>query len=230
MMSNLAYIWGEHRINRYLAQLGERKIDMLPNMISLNCLIHKMFDDIKVGLGPVESKCTPNILVLRYRTLQDSKLRPTKSMKRKKSEHAVELDADPRPLLTPFVDQFDPEADLNAIHWRTGTKIQDGYELTMETDNPHQRPLPSIELLNLRNDLVRMIPLAGGAGPDGREEDDDDDNDISVLSREVPAPSSPRTLIQGTEGMGGTPLIRRADPARCAIMSLLTPELWESPG
>ncbi|KAI9781075.1 MAG: hypothetical protein M1839_006353 [Geoglossum umbratile] len=49
------------------------------------------------------------------------------------------------------------------------TLIQDGYVITLRTDDPGERPLPSRELLGLQTALIRVLRMAGRAGWDMQE-------------------------------------------------------------
>ncbi|CAI7631516.1 unnamed protein product [Penicillium palitans] len=64
------------------------------------------------------------------------------------------------------------------FYTETGARIHSGYVFTVKTDNKEKRPLSSMELLELRWHLSRILHMRGG----GEDEDSDYESDGGSVS------------------------------------------------
>jgi hypothetical protein len=61
----------------------------------------------------------------------------------------------------------------------TGERIYSGHKVTVTTDDPDERPLPSWELLDMQWVLQRLLAISGAAEPQD-DWSDDDSSDIAA--------------------------------------------------
>ncbi|KAK1992392.1 hypothetical protein LX36DRAFT_588502 [Colletotrichum falcatum] len=169
---SLMKLWGDKVIEGFMEEMNLGHIDVAENMISLNCLIHFWMDQVKIALEPVEERSDPRNLALRFRILQDSKLRPMKGKKSEFDDDGLELNQDPNELLRDLRTPTGEPLGFYARNAETGQAIRDGHLFYVRTDDPIARPLPSIRILQVHYRMSSMMRLAGAVG-----DDDDDDND-----------------------------------------------------
>ncbi|KAF6818257.1 hypothetical protein CSOJ01_01898 [Colletotrichum sojae] len=181
-------------------------LDNPVNMISLDCRIRRQLENFRVALEPVADKSTPTKLVLRYRRLFDSMLRPRRSITTD-DPYAVERSRDPRVKLRPYDNggmELNRDPRLELRKWpreesgigtgldaciydeETGQEIRDGFEFTVETDDPVERPLPDISIMRMAYMMALMITLSGSGDRDEKmadKENDEYDDSSSKLQR-----------------------------------------------
>ncbi|KAF6835899.1 hypothetical protein CPLU01_04002 [Colletotrichum plurivorum] len=139
--------------------------------ISLDPLVRHLLDDFRAALQPVEEKSTPTRLVLRYRRLLDSNLRPRPGACSPFDYGGMALDHDPRLELCERP-QEDRSSDA-LLDCETGQPIPDGYEFAIETDDAVERPVPDVRVVRMAWHMALLISLAGAG--DRKEMADDKD-------------------------------------------------------
>ncbi|KAF5494653.1 Levansucrase [Colletotrichum siamense] len=183
----LDFIWGGDTCEKFKDALGVKDLDLPMNMVTLDNAPHHLWDHGKISLPPVLS--TPNRIDLMVRILE-----PLDWSKRKRAGSALPdgLATDPRTKVkkeTPL----DPTSkhtkktvkeltDICFVSADTQHRIYDGHRFSITSDEPDL--LPSAELLRLRDRVMAMMTLKGGA-------DVDDD----VLSSSSGGDDAPRVLI-----------------------------------
>ncbi|KAK1960885.1 hypothetical protein LY78DRAFT_324886 [Colletotrichum sublineola] len=128
-------------------------------------------DQFKIALEPVEELSDNQTLALRFRRLRGSKLRPIKGQKSKYDTSGLELNQDPKEILEDLKTSTGELLRFYARNVKTGEPIEDGHLFHVTTNDPIERPLPSIHIMQIYYRMALMMRLAGAA----EEEDDDDD-------------------------------------------------------
>ncbi|EFQ32595.1 hypothetical protein CGRA01v4_09579 [Colletotrichum graminicola] len=184
----LREVWGDDAIRKFMDLMNMNHVDVAENMISLCCQIHFWLDHLKIALEPVEAMSNPHKLFVRVRHLADSNLRP----KRKGVDPTVPLDTDPKKvledLMTGATGSAKQKIELSARHFNSGEPIRDGHMFLMETNDPQESPLPSIEIMKVAYRMALMIQLAGAA-------EDDDEYDDEEYDDAPDAPDAPEDSV-----------------------------------
>ncbi|KAK2033774.1 hypothetical protein LX32DRAFT_670303 [Colletotrichum zoysiae] len=174
----LAKLWGRQIIDDFMAEMNMDNVDVPENMISFNCLIHYWMDQVKIAFEPVEEQSNAWQLALRFRILQDSRLRTEKGKKSEYDDSGLELNQDPMDILEDLQTSTKKPMQFYARNAQTGEVIRDGHLFYVRTDDPKARPLPSIRIMQVHYRMALMMRLAGAA-----EAEDDDDDDAPPDSR-----------------------------------------------
>ncbi|KAH7308119.1 hypothetical protein B0I35DRAFT_413470 [Stachybotrys elegans] len=130
LLSMLWDIWGGERISLYTAPVKEETVDIVQNIVSLNCGIHHWYDNCRMTLRPVEESCKEDRLVLRYRILSDSALAKKKGWtgKRKanpKASSNIRTISRWQSEWCACSDALSGARELNRTEWRPETVLQD---------------------------------------------------------------------------------------------------------
>lgn len=175
-------VWGDHVLQNFVGfmQPDDQVVDTPGNMISLDPLVRHLLDDFRVALQPVEDKSTPTRLVLRYRRLLGSNLRPKRGACSPFDDGGMALEHDPRLELCEWP-QDDGSSDA-LLDYETGQSIRDGHEFAIETDDPVERPFPDVRVVRMAYHIALMISLAGAG--DTEEMTDEEADEYNNLSRD----------------------------------------------
>ncbi|KAK2015841.1 hypothetical protein LZ32DRAFT_125445 [Colletotrichum eremochloae] len=191
---SLMKLWGDLPIRQFMKKMNMQHIDVAENMISLNCLIHFWMDQFKIALEPVEELSDNQTLALRFRRLRDSKLRPVKGQKSKYDITGLELNQDPKEILEDLKTSTGELLGFYARNVKTGEPIEDGHLFYVRTNDPIERPLPSIHIMQIYYRMALMMRLAGAA-----EEEDDDDNPPDPPEEGAATPVSQGTRYEDSD-------------------------------
>jgi hypothetical protein len=155
---------------------------MLENLVCLQHQIHSLKDNGEMALKPLElspdkTSLTLEVHWLRHRRVAESPLgNPT-------TPPPVGLLQVPSLALTSddVVDGF------LFVDVCTSDRIYSGHKVTLTTDNPGERPLPSRELLDMQWVLQRLSAISGAAElQDDWSDDDSSDIAASEIAKQEP--------------------------------------------
>ncbi|KAH0434534.1 hypothetical protein CcaCcLH18_05277 [Colletotrichum camelliae] len=169
----LAFVWGQRTRDRLMAALGINDLDQPLNMIIFDHIPHHLWDTGRITFEP--SISLPTSITLLYRTLEPLDLRKRNSSG---SFLDVGLATDPRTKTKGFVNPVeDPgragkkagkeakvRPQIKLISAVTQHEIRDGHPFTIKSSDP--KLLPNADLLDLRNRVMAMVALKGGADVD----------------------------------------------------------------
>ncbi|KAK2735664.1 hypothetical protein CKAH01_18951 [Colletotrichum kahawae] len=169
----LAFVWGQRTRDRLMAALGINDLDQPLNMIIFDHIPHHLWDTGRITFEP--SISLPTSITLLYRTLEPLDLRKRNSSG---SFLDVGLATDPRIKTKGFVNPVeDPgragkkagkeakvRPQIKLISAVTQHEIRDGHPFTIKSSDP--KLLPNADLLDLRNRVMAMVALKGGADVD----------------------------------------------------------------
>ncbi|GJC82245.1 hypothetical protein ColLi_05083 [Colletotrichum liriopes] len=185
LLGILNFIWGRVTCEKFKDALGIKDLDIPMNMVTLDNAPHHLWDHGRITFPPVLS--TPNRIDLVVRILE-----PLDWSKRKREGSALPdgLATDPRTKVKTHMNPTGKltkttakeRTDVRFVSADTQHRIYDGHRFTITSDDPDL--LPSVELLRLRDRVMAMMMLKGGA-------DVDDD----VLSSSSGGDDAPRVLV-----------------------------------
>ncbi|KAI2707245.1 hypothetical protein CBS147332_6899 [Penicillium roqueforti] len=163
----LSAFWGDEKVDRLQSLLvseGIMDTERLYNQITLDIQVQKYWDRAMCALRPiwVSEDQTEMQIAFHWLPLQEN-LPELENTYRGEMVSVMEnpyQDPKYRPHETPGNNNF-------IFHMETGVRIPSGYVFTVKTDNKYERPLPSMELLELRWHLSRIACMRG------RDEDGD---------------------------------------------------------
>ncbi|KAF9249976.1 hypothetical protein DTO027I6_9110 [Penicillium roqueforti] len=163
----LSAFWGDEKVDRLQSLLvseGIMDTERLYNQITLDIQVQKYWDRAMCALRPiwVSEDQTEMQIAFHWLPLKES-LPGLENTYRGEMVSVMEnpyQDPKYRPRETPGNNNF-------IFHIETGVRIPSGYVFTVKTDNKYERPLPSMELLELRWHLARIACMRG------RDEDGD---------------------------------------------------------
>ncbi|PGH07765.1 hypothetical protein AJ79_06153 [Helicocarpus griseus UAMH5409] len=164
----LGIFWREERIDRWKRAIFTRKCtEVCQNLVSLSPSAHAYWDANLFALKPLKVSSDKKSL-----TVQLFWLHPHSRMKL--------MPLEMRPFLPSQL-----EGSVNNVklfNCVTHEIIQSGHRITICTDDPDKRPLPSYDLLEMQWYLHRVSALAGASEVFGFHENADEDDDGVVYS------------------------------------------------
>lgn len=180
--------WGEDRVVKLKAQLltgGMVGTEQVANLITLDMQAHEYWDRTHFAFRPLWINESKTEMHLAFHWLPFVKDGPFEIPKRTECVPTeVHIFDDPyyRPIMGPGKNNI-------LFHTQTLKPILSGYVFRITTDNPKARPLPSMELLQLKWHLSRIAAMQGS----GEDEDRDNDSDRDSIS----VRTGPRTPSRG---------------------------------
>ncbi|GKT65041.1 hypothetical protein ColTof3_12380 [Colletotrichum tofieldiae] len=163
----LDFIWGGDTCEKFKDALSIKDLDIPMNMVTLDNAPHHLIDLVVRILEPLDwskrkraGSALPDGLATDPRTKMKNHMNPTGKLTKTAKERT----------------------DVRFVSADTQHRIYDGHRLTITSDDPDL--LPSVELLRLRDRVMAMMTLKGGA-------DVDDD----VLSSSSGGDDAPRVLV-----------------------------------
>jgi hypothetical protein len=161
----LSLFFTQDRIKSWRDEIFEENgtgIETCVNLITLSPTVHAAWQQALFALKPLELSNDKKRLTLQFFWLP-------------KNNITNDVDVLRRP---------DPMASLEGVDgfflfdFRTNRRISSGHIITMETDDPIAKPLPSFKLLEMQWILQRFMSMSGAAEPvEIPYEDDDDEYD-----------------------------------------------------
>ncbi|KAL2818762.1 hypothetical protein BDW59DRAFT_151797 [Aspergillus cavernicola] len=159
----LSTFWTTERINDWKQRiLGDGRTEVCQNLLTLCPNAHRLWGRARFALQPVKLSEDQKSLTLRFFWLPTRKFTKRMSISTCPSPPAA-LESGPK-----YAKLFDCLSEI---------KVCSGHEITMNTDDPHNKPLPSVELLQMQWTLNRIAAISGAADVDDEELDDTDDED-----------------------------------------------------
>jgi hypothetical protein len=141
--------------------------------------MHGIWDQGKMALKPIELSPDKTSLTLEVHWLRNR--RATESpLGNPSTPPPVNLLQVPSLALTPR----ESVKGFGFLDADTGERIFSGHKVTLTTDNPDERPLPSWELLEMQWVLQRLAAISGAAEFGGDWSDDDSSDIASEIVKE----------------------------------------------
>lgn len=160
--SILEWFWSEEKVETWKkAVFGAQGTEICSNMLCLGSNVHGLWGMARFSLKPIELSEDQKTLKVKFFWL------PNPGFSRR-----VQL------TMCPELPQDLRSGPRNTKLWNCDTEkiIKSGDEITLQTDNPQIRPLPSVELLEMQWMLNRVKAISGAA--DIPEDDIDPDQDF----------------------------------------------------
>ncbi|PGH07766.1 hypothetical protein AJ79_06154 [Helicocarpus griseus UAMH5409] len=153
--------------SKWKMALSEKKqANVCQNMISLAPSAHAYWNKALFALKPLYIANDKKSMVLQFFWLRPQR--------RNESVSLIE------PPLLRFDLDF-PDEDVRLLNSETGMMIRSGDKITLRTDDPDNKPLPSWDLLEMQWIIHRLIALSGEAEVEGPEYNDTDERGIDDL-------------------------------------------------
>ncbi|KAJ5501880.1 hypothetical protein N7463_004754 [Penicillium fimorum] len=189
----LEEFWGRARVEQWQARVLRDAIDRVYNLITMEMQARAYWDRASFVLRPVSINAAKTEMHIAFHWLPFVKDGPSRiPAKRTEGVLAKEhIFSDPY-----YKHRMELGDGVVLLHTRMGKPIMSGHVFKMTTDNKKERPLPLIELLQLKWNLYRIAELQGA----GEDDDSDDDSDGDP----VPVPVGPR---RRTPSRGGPSLV-----------------------
>jgi hypothetical protein len=170
----LKTFWGEERTDKWHNAVFSTpsKTEIVENVILLNSNLHKLWGNGEMALKPIELSDDKKILTLEVHWIRNRRVTsPTSSVPPPPLDilQVPSLEVAPSDV----ADRFDYR-DVRAME-----QIASGHRVSMTTDDPVERPLPSLELLEMQWVLQRLSAISGAAEPKD-DWSDDDSSDFSA--------------------------------------------------
>jgi hypothetical protein len=169
----LKMFWGEERTGKWHSAVFSTpsKTEIVENVILLNCNLHKLWGNGEMALKPIELSADRKLLTLEVHWIRKrAGASPTSS-----APPPVDLSEVPSLKVSP--------SDASRLFYyhnvSTRDRITSGHKVFMTTDDPVERPLPSLELLEMQWVLQRLSAVSGAAEPQD-DWSDDDSSDFSA--------------------------------------------------
>ncbi|EER36787.1 conserved hypothetical protein [Histoplasma capsulatum H143] len=183
----LGIFWEKERVDRWKAELFRDSPnltdpgDTCSNMLSLDKTAHALWGAGRFALRPVALSA-------------DRKAMQIEFYWQKKPAHGKdEIDLLSEPETSRGLYDYDDGEGLSCITGKRGKNGQPKYEalvsgqrVTVNTDDPDKRPLPSWDLLEMQWVLQRVAGMSGAAEPSDHKREDSGDTDETVVDREAP--------------------------------------------
>ncbi|KAK1458437.1 hypothetical protein CCUS01_09302 [Colletotrichum cuscutae] len=189
----LIKVFGRVTARRFTDALRTVNLDSCANLICLDRIPHRMYDDGRLALRPIERGTHPDgkhFIRLRLYLLQNTKLRRqklrTEGNKRKQEDTSTKpyresawannLAQDPREILEPFLDDFTEGQNLKVrlVSSETQRVIRNGH--VFEYTATSEDLLPNWDILDLMYRISLMGHLVGAAGVSDKGMDDSDED------------------------------------------------------
>ncbi|KAF9875703.1 hypothetical protein CkaCkLH20_06635 [Colletotrichum karsti] len=150
-LKTVSPIWGEEKIDGYLAKLTKENLSGPSNMISVSPLARAYWKKGWIALEPIRQE-TPTSLRVRYHVLRTT------------GDVDWKIRHDIRKLLQPIRDEHG--VDIALFEYGTYEHISDGFEFLITADDAGD--LPDLELTRLCWEIRQMASMAGfGISEDG---------------------------------------------------------------
>lgn len=164
---NLTSFWPEEMINKWKKVVfTEQKTEVCENLITLSPNAHAYWTKALFALKPVSVAADEKSMDVQLFWLRPHKrLRSIPLMTRPELPDDLEGSVDNVKLFNHLTDQ----------------KLCSGDIITLQTDDPKNKPLPSKDLLEMQWLLHRVTALSGGAEAIPTYYDSDDDNDLEYV-------------------------------------------------
>ncbi|OQD69791.1 hypothetical protein PENPOL_c002G00700 [Penicillium polonicum] len=187
----LQAFWGEEKVNKLqsllLSEEGTMDMERLYNRITLEIHVHRYWDRAMCALRPiwVNEDRTEMQIAFHWLPLKENIPGAAKHLRSDFVSTTENPYQDPK-----YRPRETPGGNNVVFHTETGARISSGYVFTVKTDNKRERPLPSMELLEIRWHLSRIACMQGNA--------EDEDNDYESDGGSVSVRSGSRSLIVDT--------------------------------
>ncbi|KAF0317855.1 hypothetical protein GQ607_014879 [Colletotrichum asianum] len=162
----LDFIWGGATCNRLKAALGVKDLDIPSNMIALDHAPHHLWDLGKVTFNPVLR--LPKRIDLEFLILEPLDFGKSGKRKTPGNDFPEGLATDPRTKVkvpdntkTKTSMKAAKVSEIRFVSAQTQHRIRHGHRFTITSNDP--KLLPSADLLDLRNRVMVMMALKGGA-------------------------------------------------------------------
>ncbi|KAI8299012.1 hypothetical protein K4K61_011036 [Colletotrichum sp. SAR11_59] len=160
------FIWGGATCNRLKAALGVKDLDIPSNMIALDHAPHHLWDLGKVTFNPVLR--LPMRIDLEFLILEPLDFGKSGKRKTPGNDFPEGLATDPRTKVkvpdntkTKTSMKAAKVSEIRFVSAQTQHRIRHGHRFTITSNDP--KVLPSADLLDLRNRVMVMMALKGGA-------------------------------------------------------------------
>ena len=165
--------WGQARTDQWHDAVfsTSSKTEIVENFILLSCNLHRLWGNGEMALKPIELSADRKLLTLEVHWIRKrTPTSPTSS-----APPPVDL------LEVPSLEVLPSDAIRHFYYHDVSTqeRITSGYKVSMTTDDPVERPLPSLELLEMEWVLQRLSAISGAAEPQD-DWSDDDSSDFSA--------------------------------------------------
>ncbi|KAL2870592.1 HNH endonuclease signature motif containing protein [Aspergillus lucknowensis] len=205
----LGTFWSETTIKDWQTHIfGDQGTEVCQNMLTLNVLAHQLWGKARFALEPVEISKDRKTLTLRFWWLPSRKY----ELVRMTTAPSLPNDLESGPQGSYMVDRETKEI------------VRSGHEITMTTDDPETKPLPSFELLHMQWVLNRVAAMAGMADVS----DDELDEDFEGSEGPVLQPLQPLELPIRTRRSTQPTDSENRPPARASRASSKVRELAET--
>ncbi|KAJ9491026.1 hypothetical protein VN97_g2214 [Penicillium thymicola] len=144
--------------------------EQVSNLITLDMQTHEYWDRANFAFRPVWINRTKTEMHVAFHWLPFVKDGPLEILVKRTELVPTEEFIFNHPYYRPTMD---PGKNNILFHTQTLKPILSGHVFKITTDDPKARPLPSMELLQLKWNLSRIAAMQGG----GEDEDSDDDSD-----------------------------------------------------
>lgn len=145
--------------------MGEKGTESPMNMLTLSPTVHRLWGACFFALKPIKARKRKMIVEFHW-------LQPRTKGKGKKPQM---VNARNRPDCLAEVDS--PGQDIRLFHCTTKAIMTSGTRISICTDDPQKRPLPSFALLQMQWNLQRVAALSGMAEWRYEKHGDSDDDD-----------------------------------------------------
>ncbi|KAI3196975.1 hypothetical protein CBS147311_7121 [Penicillium roqueforti] len=181
--------WGKDRVDQWKAQLLTGDVigtERVSNLITLEMQTHEYWDRASIAFRPVWVNATNTEMHIAFHWLPFVKDGPLaihiKQTELVPTQEHIFSDPYYKPRMGPGMNNM-------LFHTETLKPIVSGYVFKMSTTNAKERPLPSMELLQLKWNLSRIAAMQGAA--------EDEDSDYESDGGSVAVPAGPRTPVRG---------------------------------
>ncbi|OQE21588.1 hypothetical protein PENFLA_c014G01500 [Penicillium flavigenum] len=170
--------WGEEKVGKLRSLLlseGTMDMERLYNRITLEVHVHRYWDRAQIALHPIWVSEDRTEMQISFHWLPLKENMPGAA----KHNRTDLISTSENPYQDPKYRPRETPGRNNVIfNTETGARISSGYVFTVKTDNKDERPLPSMELLELRWHLSRIAHMQGAA----EDEDSDYESDNGSVS------------------------------------------------
>jgi hypothetical protein len=135
-------------------------MERLYNQITLEVHVHRYWDCAQIALRPIWVSEDRTEMQIAYHWLPLTENMPGAAEHIRYEYVSIMENPYQDPKYRP---RETPGGNNVVFHMETGVRISSGYVFTVKTDNKDERPLPSMELLELRWHLSRIAHMQGAA-------------------------------------------------------------------
>lgn len=167
----LELFWPREKVDAWRAKIFHDNgtpfgTETLENMITFTASLHNFHAEGAFALRPVRITADKTQLELEFHWL-----------KRQVRESRTKVDLLELPMSSRGLSGSERGQHLCFMDKGVPTRLLSGQKFTMETDDPVNKPLPDLGLLELQWHLQRIIAMSGAAGWKEDDFGDDDDSD-----------------------------------------------------